>query len=165
MSIENSLEFIFSHPNGWEGLQQQKYRKAIEGAGLIPRTPEGQSRVHMITEGEASLHYCVSSLPEEPANTKPEAIVIIDAGGGTIDLSIYSATFNPIVCKEIAPAECMWPTLTTIHILTPPAPFEGRLQGSVFVTRRAANLLQSLWPFLRIVSQVTNSRNSNKRNT
>jgi hypothetical protein len=121
-SIENSIEFVFSHPNGWEGLQQQKYREAIEGAGLIPCTPEGRSRVHMITEGEASLHYCVSSLPEELDDSGPQAIVIIDAGGGTIDLSVYSLTFNPIVCKEIAPAEC-------------------RLQGSVFVTRRAANLL------------------------
>ena len=117
-SIENSIEFIFSHPNGWEGLQQQKYRKAIEGAGLIPRTPEGRARVHLITEGEASLHYCISILPEDLVNTKPRAITIIDAGGGTIDLSVYSMSFNPIACKEVAPAECMRLILTTIHLLT-----------------------------------------------
>ena len=119
-SIENSIEFIFSHPNGWEGPQQQKYREAIERAGLIPRTIEGRARVHMITEGEASFHYCVSSLPEEPANSKPQAIVVIDAGGGTIDLSIYSVTFNPIACREVAPAECMQLTLTSVHLLIPP---------------------------------------------
>ena len=137
-SIENSVEFIFSHPNGWEGLQQQKYREAIERAGLIPRTPEGRSRVHMITEGEASLHYCVSSLPEEPANTEPQAIVIIDAGGGTIDLSVYSVTFDPIACKEVAPAECMWRTLTTVHVLTPSFPLKVayRAQCSSPVVRR-----------------------------
>lgn len=156
-SIENSIEFVFSHPNGWEGLQQQKYREAIEGAGLIPCTPEGRSRVHMITEGEASLHYCVSSLPEELDDSGPQAIVIIDAGGGTIDLSVYSLTFNPIVCKEIAPAECTW--VYTIHLPCLSSCFlEGRLQGSVFVTRRAANLLLSRWPLLCIVFQVTNSR-------
>ena len=105
--IENSIEFIMFHPNGWEGLQQQKYRQAIEAAGLIPRTPEGRSRVHLINEGEASLHYCVSSLSEEPANSKPQGIVIVDAGGGTIDLSVYSVSFNPTVCKEVAIAECM----------------------------------------------------------
>ncbi|KAI9566246.1 hypothetical protein HD554DRAFT_2025961 [Boletus coccyginus] len=120
-SIENSIEFVFSHPNGWEGLQQQKYREAIERASLIPDS-KGQSRVHMITEGEASLHFCVSNLHKDPANTKPQAIVIIDAGGGTIDLSVYSVTFNPVACEEIAPAEC-------------------RLQGAVFVTFRAADLL------------------------
>ncbi|KAF8431023.1 hypothetical protein L210DRAFT_3561370 [Boletus edulis BED1] len=122
-STKNSIEFIFSHPNGWEGAQQQKYREAIEGAGLIPRTREGRSQVHMVTEGEASLHYCISGLPEERADSKPQAIVIIDAGGGTIDLSAYSVTCNPVVCEEIAPAEC-------------------RLQGAVFVTRRASTLLK-----------------------
>jgi hypothetical protein len=136
--IEDSIEFIFSHPNGWEGLQQQKYRDAIEGAGLVARTPEGRARVHMITEGEASLHYCVSSLPEESANTEPQAIVIIDAGGGTIDLSMYSVTFNPISCKEVAPAECMRLTLTTVRPLTPPFPLKVayRAQCSSLVARR-----------------------------
>jgi len=104
--IENSIEFVFSHPNGWGGLQQQKYREAIQDAGLIPG-PEGQSRVHMITEGEASLHFCVSSVPQDSTDTIPQAIIIIDAGGGTIDLSVYSVSFDPIACEEIAPAECM----------------------------------------------------------
>ena len=143
ISIENSIEFVFSHPNGWEGLQQQKYREAIQSAGLIPG-PMEQSRVHMITEGEASLHYCVSSLREDNATTEPQAIIIIDAGGGTIDLSVYSVSFNPIACEEIAPAECMWLILIVLHILTPPPfTFEGRLQGAVFVTFRAADLLLS----------------------
>ena len=137
-SIKGSIEFIFSHPNGWEGLQQQKYREAIEGAGLVPRTPEGRARVHMITEGEASLHYCVSSLPEEPANAEPQAIVIIDAGGGTIDLSIYSVSFNPIACEELAPAECMRLTLTTRYVLRPPLPLKVayRVQYLLPVARR-----------------------------
>jgi hypothetical protein len=137
-SVENSVEFIFSHPNGWEGLQHQKYREAIEGAGLIPRTLKGRARVHMITEGEASLHYCVSSLPEEFANAEPQAIVIIDAGGGTIDLSMYSVTFNPISCKEVAPAECMRLPLTTVRLLTPPFPLKVayRAQCSSPVARR-----------------------------
>ena len=137
-SIENSIEFVFSHPNGWEGLQQQQYREAIEGAGLIPSTPEGQSRVRMITEGEASLHYCVYSLLGEPANTEPQGVVIIDAGAGTIDLSAYSVTFNPIACEEVAPAECMRFTLTTVHLLTSPFPLKVayRAQCSSRVARR-----------------------------
>jgi hypothetical protein len=137
-SIENSIEFIFSHPNGWEGLQQQEYRKAIEGAGLILCTPDGKSRVHMITEGEASLHYCVSSLPDQPAGTEPQGIVIIDAGGGTIDLSLYSVTFNSIACEEVAPAECMRLILTTVRLLTPSFPLKVayRVQCSSPVARR-----------------------------
>ena len=142
-SIEHSIEYIFTHPNGWEGVQQQQYRRAIEHAGLIPSTTEGQSRVHMLTEGEASLHYCVSNLVSmETAGQAPRGVVIIDAGGGTIDLSMFSMTSNPISCEEIAPAECMQLSPIVEVLLIPPYLFLGRLQGSVFVTRRARALLQ-----------------------
>ncbi|KAJ8585540.1 hypothetical protein M405DRAFT_705987, partial [Rhizopogon salebrosus TDB-379] len=49
-------------------------------------------------------------------------VVIVDAGGGTIDVSAYHMTTAPSF-EEIAPAEC-------------------RLQGSVFVSRRARTMLQ-----------------------
>jgi len=107
-SVENSIEFIFTHPNGWEVAQQRRYRRAIARAGLIPGTREGQSRVHMLTEGEASLHFCVANLVNAEATSQVSpGVVIIDAGGATIDLSMFSMTFNPISCGEIAPAECM----------------------------------------------------------
>ncbi|KAG9313675.1 hypothetical protein JVU11DRAFT_6020 [Chiua virens] len=123
--ITDSIEYIFTLPNGWEGIQHQLYRRAIEEAGLVPSTPEGRSRVHMLSEGEASLHFCVPNLSNvwSADQSAPEGVVVIDAGGGTIDLSMFSVTSNPISCEEIAPAEC-------------------RLQGSVFVTRRARVLLQ-----------------------
>ena len=105
---EDSIEYIFTHTNGWEGVQQQLYRRTIEGAGLIPSTPEGRSRVHMLTEAEASLHFCVPNLLNgEVADDVPRGVVIIDAGDDTIDLSMFSIKVNPISCEEIAPAECM----------------------------------------------------------
>ena len=105
---EDSTEYIFTHPNGWEG-RQQDYRRAIEHAGLVSSTPEGMSRIHMLTEGEASLHFCVSRLLSKGAadQTLPHGVAVIDAGGATINLSMYSVTTNPIHCEEIAPAECM----------------------------------------------------------
>ncbi|KIJ08849.1 hypothetical protein PAXINDRAFT_88277 [Paxillus involutus ATCC 200175] len=137
-SVENSIEFVLTHPNGWEGLQQQQIRQAAELAGLIPRGDDHRSRIHLLTEGEASLHFCVknvlaseslSNLPiacsehekDEAEVEEPEhqGIIIIDAGGGTVDLSAYSMKPSPLTSfEEIAPAEC-------------------RLQGSVFVTQRA----------------------------
>ena len=107
---EDSIEYIFTHPNDWEGVQQQLYRQAIEDAGLVPSTPEGRSRVHMLTEGEANLHFCVSNHLDMGTTNKaaPRGVAIIDAGGGTIDLSMFSIKVNPISCEEIAPAECMW---------------------------------------------------------
>ena len=37
-SVEGSIEFIVTHPNDWEGVQQQLYRLAVERAGLVPST-------------------------------------------------------------------------------------------------------------------------------
>lgn len=60
-SVEHTTEFVLSHPNGWEGPQQTQIRNAAIMAGLVPDTPEGQSRIYLVTEGEASLHYCLGS--------------------------------------------------------------------------------------------------------
>ncbi|KAG0702791.1 hypothetical protein DFH29DRAFT_804384 [Suillus ampliporus] len=138
-SVENSIEFVLTHPNGWEGPQQQQIRRAVELAGLIPSKQE-QSHVHLLTEGEASLHFCVTNMitsdvfsktpiavsdypDEEEDQSGSQGVVIVDAGRRTIDLSAYSMKLSPTSFEEIAPAECC-------------------LQGSVFVTRRAHTLLQ-----------------------
>ena len=123
-SMEKSIEFIRTHPNGWEGLQQQQIRRAAKIASLIPGENEHTSRIHLLTEGEASLHFCanvlasdlLSKLPimstedsAEEVDEGPEQqrVIIIDAGGGTIDLSAYSVKLSPPrEFKEIAPAEC-----------------------------------------------------------
>jgi hypothetical protein len=60
-AVEKDIQFILSHPNGWEGSQQTKMRRAAIQAGLIPDTDEGKARVRFVTEGEASLHACVLS--------------------------------------------------------------------------------------------------------
>jgi hypothetical protein len=60
-SLEGSTEIVLTHPNGWEGAQQSQMRSAAVYAGLIPGTPEGHARVKFVTEGEASLHYCIGN--------------------------------------------------------------------------------------------------------
>ncbi|KAG2358893.1 hypothetical protein BDR07DRAFT_1293671 [Suillus spraguei] len=139
-SSENRIEFVFTHPNGWEGPQQTQIRIAAVLSGLIPSTEDGMARVHLLTEGEACLHYCVANILASDAfsttpillasedgeddNSSPgQGVVVINAGGERIDLSAYSITLSPTLVKEIAAAEC-------------------RLQGSCFVTRRAHSLLQ-----------------------
>ena len=165
-TIEHTIEYIFTHPNGWEGVQQQLYRRAIQRAGLIS-TPEGQSRIHLLTEGEASLHFCVSNLLnlETAIQAAPQGVVIIDAGGGTIDLSMFSMTSIPISGEEIAPAECMRLSPTAEFLLPHLYPFLGRLQGSVFVTRRAKALLQSWWLFPFCCFASDEPENSKNRKT
>ena len=122
-SLDGRIEFVLTHPNGWEGLQQKQMREAASLAGLIPDTQEGQTRVHLLTEGEASLHFCVNKVlaadhlsrtpiaapknaEDDPADPGAQGVVIIDAGGGTIDLSAYCMKLSPTSFEEIAPAEC-----------------------------------------------------------
>jgi len=60
-SIENDIDFVLTHPNGWEGAQQSQIRRAAVLAGLIKDTPDGHSRLQLLTEGEASLHFCLGN--------------------------------------------------------------------------------------------------------
>ena len=56
-----------------------------------------------------SLHFCVADLinTEKTCKAGPQGVVIIDVGGGTIDLSMFSMKTDLITCDEIAAAECM----------------------------------------------------------
>ena len=60
-SLGDRIEFVLSHPNGWEGLQQDKMRQAAVMAGLVPNSPAGHARIYFVTEGEASLNFCVQN--------------------------------------------------------------------------------------------------------
>ena len=59
--LEDRTDFVLTHPNGWEGAQQGMMRIAAVQAGLIPANDEGHSHLSFVTEGEASLHFCVQS--------------------------------------------------------------------------------------------------------
>jgi hypothetical protein len=60
-SVKSQIDFVLSHPNGWEGTQQSEMRRAAVLAGLVPDNPSGHSRLSFVTEGEASLHYSVQN--------------------------------------------------------------------------------------------------------
>ena len=59
-SLEQSIHFVLTHPNGWTGPQQMRMRKSAVLAGLVPDSPAGRMRMQFVTEGEASMHFCVS---------------------------------------------------------------------------------------------------------
>ncbi|KAH9838505.1 uncharacterized protein C8Q71DRAFT_704768 [Rhodofomes roseus] len=117
-AVEQNIEFVLSHPNGWEGAQQTKMRRAAVYGGLIPDTDEAKARIRFVTEGEASLHACVlNGLAAD--NPSGHGFIVADAGGGTLDISSYAIRgASPLVIEEIAPPDCVF-------------------AGSVFVSRRA----------------------------
>ncbi|KAF6763915.1 hypothetical protein DFP72DRAFT_800828 [Ephemerocybe angulata] len=121
-SVENEIDFVISHPNGWGGYQQSQLREALEHAGLV--SPHEADRVSFITEGEASLHFALRNGLPEATMEKGEGIIIVDGGGGTIDVSAYRKPKFSDTFEEIAPSEC--------HFL-----------GSVFVSMHAREFLDN----------------------
>lgn len=140
-SVRNDIEFILTHPNGWEGAQQTQIREAAVLAGLAPDIEDANGRTKFVTEGEASLHFAIRhGFPKEELEVrvmrqpdcgsmhdfpKPgEGVIILDAGGGTIDASTYAKKPEGWY-EEIAPAQCeaLCSLLLIIHsILSRPFP-------------------------------------------
>ncbi|KAF8161586.1 hypothetical protein B0H34DRAFT_673485 [Crassisporium funariophilum] len=124
--LEARTEFVLTHPNGWEGAQQGQMRTAAVKAGLIPDTEAGHARLSFVTEGEASLHFCIQSGLTNEAIKRGKGLLIVDAGGGTIDISAYRQT-SPTTqsFEEIAAPMCDF-------------------HGSIFVTSQAKKYLENL---------------------
>ncbi|KAJ7511445.1 hypothetical protein B0H11DRAFT_1955126 [Mycena galericulata] len=127
LSLQNNIQFVMAHPNGWEGKQQNQMRDAAVVAGLIPNSDAGHDRLRFVTEGEASLHFCIENGLATEAIARGNGVVVVDAGGGTIDLSTYrmvkrSNGHNDF--EEIAPPQCLF-------------------QGSIYVTQRARDYVEA----------------------
>ena len=123
-SISNNIELILTHPNEWGGRQQAQMRTAAVKAGIVPDTPAGHSSVRFVTEGEASFNFCAThtqagkdlkachaitmQLVTHLTCSQPgEQVLIVDAGGGTIDISTYTVTNNkPLQVEELYEPEC-----------------------------------------------------------
>ncbi|KAK1222716.1 hypothetical protein PQX77_014421 [Marasmius sp. AFHP31] len=114
-SIEGNIDFVLTHPNGWEGPQQYSMRCAAIRAGLVPDTREGRNRITFVTEGEACLHFCVHN---HLSVSERESVLIVDAGGGPIDLSTYTiqqklnssslAGTMPMRLEEVTEPQCLF---------------------------------------------------------
>ncbi|KAF9047817.1 hypothetical protein BJ165DRAFT_1527080 [Panaeolus papilionaceus] len=121
-TLEPDADYVLSHPNGWEGPQQALMRRAAVSAGLVKDDAKGRARITFLTEGEASLHFCVHTELTTDAIKGGKGVVIVDAGGGTIDVSAYKMVEGGKYA-EIAVPQC--------HV-----------QGSIMVTARAEEFLK-----------------------
>ncbi|KAI0725427.1 hypothetical protein C8Q72DRAFT_852742 [Fomitopsis betulina] len=119
------IDFVLSHPNGWTGLQQNNMRRAAVLARLVPVGDQGLSRLQFVTEGEASLQFCIATGLGNNVIKKNNHVTIVDCGGGTIDVSTYRVVDSrPVTVEESAIPECL-------------------IQGSTMVDRRAEALLRT----------------------
>ena len=117
------IELVLTHPNGWKGPQQSQLRAAAVKAGLIQDIPAEHARIHFVSEGEASFGFCATNTQAgknlKVCHTAPtqswfltrsqsgEQALIIDAGGGTIDISTYKVLSNgPLQVEELYEPKC-----------------------------------------------------------
>lgn len=57
--VAGRAHYILAHPNAWEGSQQSQLRQAAVIAGFITNAAADKDRVQFVTEGKASLHFCI----------------------------------------------------------------------------------------------------------
>lgn len=130
-SVQDNIDFILSHPNGWEGKQQAAMRRAAVAADMVKNESEALERVRFVTEGEASLHFCLEKIQSELSSRVSvetllpfigihfgiqagDGILIVDCGGGTIDISSYARAEGQSYI-ETSPAECEMPARVEVE--------------------------------------------------
>ncbi|KIJ93872.1 hypothetical protein K443DRAFT_377127 [Laccaria amethystina LaAM-08-1] len=116
LSVEKEIEFVLSHPNGWES-RQMWMRKAAISSGLIPDDHSGHNRFAFITEGEANLHFSIHNGLSPSAFEDGDGVVIVDAGEETIDISGYARNSNiPPSFDEIGAPQCHFQGLVSVSM-------------------------------------------------
>ena len=58
--FKGNIDLVLSHPNGWEGREQEFLRKSVVQASVFTEE-EALSRVSFVTEGEATFNFCVTT--------------------------------------------------------------------------------------------------------
>jgi len=81
--LEGKIDLILSHPNGWEGRQQEFLRKSVVQASIFTEE-EALSRVSFVTEGEATFNFCMT-------NTK---------SGESLKVLVFA--FNPRIRSDLS---------------------------------------------------------------
>ncbi|KAF6742006.1 hypothetical protein DFP72DRAFT_1110160, partial [Ephemerocybe angulata] len=85
------IDFVLSHPNGWEGAQQEMMRRAAP-AGRVGALRGGGRFQGLLRHGRRG----------EFALLTGAAYSSLDAGGGTVDLSAYARAKSEDWFEEIA---------------------------------------------------------------
>ncbi|KAF8593415.1 hypothetical protein BDV93DRAFT_585597 [Ceratobasidium sp. AG-I] len=128
-SLSKNMEIVVAHPNGWGNHQQGVLRAAAVQAGLSSENASHQ-RILFVSEAEASLQYCLSA--KLASSLVPGMnLVICDAGGSTVDTTVYNVTSTS-------------PTLKLDEVKSSALPSTGIQAGSIFVDAAAESYISSL---------------------
>ncbi|KDN46686.1 hypothetical protein RSAG8_04066, partial [Rhizoctonia solani AG-8 WAC10335] len=97
---QSKMEFVIAHPNAWSTRQQAFLRKVAIQAGFV-NAIQAQNNIRFVTEGEASVHFCLADPKLNlKSHLKPGSIFgVCDAGGSTVDTTVYSVTSTTPLLK------------------------------------------------------------------
>ena len=109
--LHDSIGFIFTTPNGWDEIQQHFLRNAAVQAKLLPSAtdPVSVARLTFVTESESSIHSALHHHSTTGWLQTGDLIALLDAGGATVDLSLYLVTAHhpKVLLEEVCASECI----------------------------------------------------------
>ncbi|KAG8921031.1 hypothetical protein FRC02_000483 [Tulasnella sp. 418] len=107
MRNKKAITYILSYSNGWNTSEHSIMRDAAIMAGLVPNTNQGRDRIMFVSEGEASLHWCMSKGIGRGDLKVGSHFIVVDAGGGTIDISSFKTISTvPLEFEESCHLQC-----------------------------------------------------------
>lgn len=88
---ENEIRWCLTVPAVWKEDSKQIMRHAAELAGLIGEGSKEAERLLLVLEPEAAAVHCqqVMMRQNESALESGKVIMIVDAGGGTVDITVH----------------------------------------------------------------------------
>ncbi|KAG8690508.1 hypothetical protein FRC11_011049, partial [Ceratobasidium sp. 423] len=80
-----NMLIVLAHPNGWSTREQNFMKQALLDVG-----PEYKNyQITFVTEGEASVHFCMFHSNMDSALDPHTDLIVCDAGGSTVDTTAY----------------------------------------------------------------------------
>ncbi|KAG8938456.1 hypothetical protein FRC03_007230 [Tulasnella sp. 419] len=123
--VKNRITYILNYSNGWNTFQHFLMRNAAILAEIVPSSDEAKRRIKFVSEGEASLHWCIKNRVGLRKLSVGNQFIVVDAGGGTIDISSFKCVgTDHLEFEESSIPEC-------------------HLQGSAFVTQAFREYVQA----------------------
>jgi hypothetical protein len=105
--LRDSIVIVLCTPNGWDVAQHTFLREVAIKAGLVGES-DADGRLEFITEGEASVHYALAYTEAISWLTKGKLFVLTDAGGSTVDITLYKCKSTvPLILEEVCASECI----------------------------------------------------------
>lgn len=98
---ESFFQIVLTIPAIWRDTAREKMRNAAGKAGLLDSRPIGPTALTLISEPEAGALATLRSMEGRPDITPGDCILIVDAGGGTVDLISYTVdSLSPFTLSE-----------------------------------------------------------------